>query len=123
LSTSQPSYPALPAAPPTHTLAIVSLVTGILGLTVCSGIGSVAALVSGYIARDEMRKRPGQYSGEGLALAGVILGWVGIGIWVLSLALAFIALIVTLVFSIFFSLNLIPLIGKQVFLLPGILFG
>ena len=72
--------------PATHTLAILSLVLSILGLfpPILPLVGPIAAVVTGTIARREIRAHPEQYSGEGMARAGVILGWVGIGLALLA---------------------------------------
>ena len=72
--------------PVTHTLAILSLVLSILGLfpPILPLVGPIAAVVTGTIARKEIRDHPELYSGEGTARAGVILGWVGIGLAVLA---------------------------------------
>jgi hypothetical protein len=64
--------------------AIASLVLGIAGLTVFPLIPSILALVFGSRARDEMRADPA-VSGEGLATAGVILGWIGVALSVIGL--------------------------------------
>jgi hypothetical protein len=66
-----------------QTLAIVSLVCGILGL--CCGILSIAALITGYIQRGNIEKAPNQYGGGGLALAGMILGGIGVALWILGI--------------------------------------
>ncbi len=66
----------------TNGLAVASLVLGILWLY---WIGSVLALVFGYVAKKQIRER-GE-GGGGLATAGIVLGWVGVGI--LTLAVAF----------------------------------
>ena len=58
-------------ASPTNSFAIVSLVLGILGI-------SVLAVIFGHIALGQI-KRTGE-SGRGLALTGTILGWLGIAI-------------------------------------------
>ena len=58
--------------------AIWSLVLGILSFF-CLGIfGAIAAVICGHLARSTIRKSAGQLRGEGLALAGLILGYVGI---------------------------------------------
>jgi hypothetical protein len=57
----------------TNGLAIASMVLGIVWLY---WIGSILALVFGYIARKQIRER-GE-SGDGMAIAGIVLGWVGI---------------------------------------------
>jgi hypothetical protein len=61
-------------------MAIASLVLGILWL---EGIGSVLALVFGYIALSQIKQR--QQSGRGLAIAGVTLGWIGIAVLTLAI--------------------------------------
>ncbi len=75
----------LKAQPSVHFLAIVSLVLSILGMMpVLPLVGSIAGIVTGVIARKEIRNRPGQYSGDGAAKAGIILGWVGIGLAIVA---------------------------------------
>jgi hypothetical protein len=86
----------LPITKPNHSMAIVSLVLGILGLAVILPvIGSIGAVISGRIARREIAENPDQFSGDNLARAGVTLGWIGIG-------LSVIVLIVLCAFVLFF---------------------
>ena len=67
-----------------QTLAIVSLVSGILSVVCCFSIltGPIGAIL-GFMARGKAAKNPTQYGGAGLALGGIILGilgtFVGIG--------------------------------------------
>jgi Domain of unknown function (DUF4190) len=84
-----PGYPYGPgpaylpsASPTTNGMAIASLVLGILWIY---WIGSLLALVFGYIALKQIRRR--NEAGRGLALAGVILGWVGAAFLVLVVIL------------------------------------
>jgi hypothetical protein len=86
---NQPLLQAPAAAPPTHPLAITSLVTAILGVTTCVGIGAAMGLVTGYLARNEIRNKPGAYSGDGLATAGMVLGGIGLVYFVLIFAWIF----------------------------------
>lgn len=82
------------AYPRTNSLAIVSLVFGILAWVppVLPFIGAVIAVVCGHAARSEIRRAPpGIVEGDGMALAGLILGWI-------QIALALIALGVFLLF-------------------------
>jgi hypothetical protein len=58
----------------TNGLAIASMVLGILWLY---WVGSILALVFGYIARNQIRER-GE-AGGGMATAGIVLGWIGVG--------------------------------------------
>lgn len=62
------------------TLAIISLVCGILGLTLCCGsfIVSLAALILGFMAKGKASSNPAQYGGAGLALGGIISGALGL---------------------------------------------
>jgi hypothetical protein len=69
-------------ARPTNGLAIASLVVGAVWLF---WIGSVLALVLGYVARGQIR-RTGE-GGDGVAVAGIVLGWVGVGTLVLLIVL------------------------------------
>ncbi|HSL31069.1 MAG TPA: DUF4190 domain-containing protein [Anaerolineales bacterium] len=73
---------------PSSTLAIVSLVSGLLGFTVVPIVGGIVALITGYMARNETRSLPPRASGDGLATAGIIMGWVQIGLLVLGVCCA-----------------------------------
>ena len=70
------------AAQPTRTngFAIASMVLGILWVY---WIGSILALVFGYIAKSQIDNSRGAQSGRGMAIAGIVLGWVGIAAIVL----------------------------------------
>ncbi len=58
-------------------LAMVSLITGILGIPCCGWfVFSIAAVITGILAKREIRENG--KSGAGLAQAGLILGIVGI---------------------------------------------
>ena len=70
------------AAPPatyrrTENLAVASLVLGLAGFVVCPLVCSIIAVVLGYQARRRLDEDP-TLDGEGMAKAGIILGWVGI---------------------------------------------
>ena len=82
-------YPPVYGAPPggypyapqrTNGMAVASMVLGILWIY---WIGSILALVFGYVAKRQIKER-GE-SGSGMATAGIVLGWVGVGILVLLL--------------------------------------
>jgi hypothetical protein len=63
--------------------AVVSLVSGILGFIGCFGVGSIVALITGYTARRRIDQRGGQDTGRRLAQAGIVLGWIGLGLAVI----------------------------------------
>ena len=69
----QPAAPAGYYAPPTNTLAILALVLGF--------VVSIGGIICGHIALGQI-KRTGE-GGRGLALAGLIIGYVQTGIWLL----------------------------------------
>ena len=77
----------------TSALAIISLVCGILGWVALPFIASVVAIVTGHMARTEIRRDPSM-DGDGMAVAGLVLGWVMVGIGLA--VLAFVAVIVVL---------------------------
>lgn len=83
LASGGSGYSAPPAAP-TNGLAIASLVLGIAGLVfyVC-GVASILALVFGYMARNQIDQSGGAQQGRGMAMAGIITGWIGVGILVI----------------------------------------
>jgi membrane protein YqaA with SNARE-associated domain len=58
----------------TSTLAVVSLVAGILGWTLLPFLGSLVAIVTGHMARKEIRQNPAQ-DGDSMAVIGLVLGW------------------------------------------------
>ena len=68
----------------TSTTAIVSLVSGLLGWTLLPLIGSLVAIVTGHIARAEIRQNPEAIEGDGLAVAGLLLGYAAVAIAVAS---------------------------------------
>ena len=93
-----PGYPPGPGAPggygvpqKTSPLAIVSLVLGIVGIC-CSQVFvlGIGAIVTGFIGRNQINQSGGQLKGGGMALAGMILGALGVvlglAIWILAAA-------------------------------------
>jgi uncharacterized protein DUF4190 len=74
-----PSYPmygqpvAAPMPTKTSGWAIASLICSIVGV-------SLLGVIFGHIALNEIKKSNGMVEGHGLALAGVIIGYVGLGI-------------------------------------------
>ena len=74
----------------TNGLAIASMVLGILWLY---WVGSILALIFGYVAKSQIDKSQGLQNGRGMAITGIVLGWVWMG---LLLAITFISVIASL---------------------------
>jgi hypothetical protein len=74
-----PPYGYPPAPQRTSGLAVASLV---LGLVWIYWIGSILAVIFGHIALAEIKRDP-RVGGRGLAIAGVVLGYIGLGVLVL----------------------------------------
>lgn len=68
----------------TNGMSIASLVLGILWLY---GVGSILALIFGYKGKNEVDRSQGAQGGRGLAIAGIVLGWVGVAGAILSILL------------------------------------
>jgi hypothetical protein len=75
------------AAPPTSNMALVSLLLGVLGWVALPVIGSVLAVVFGHLALGEIDRSEGRLGGRGMAQVGLILGYVALGLGVLSVVL------------------------------------
>ena len=71
----------------TSVWAVVSLIMGIANFVGFGFFGALIALISGYVAKNEIRDGNGQIEGERLASAGVILGWIGMASTILVLCL------------------------------------
>ena len=84
----QQPYLPYPVAPPTNSLAIASLVCGVGTFAV--GLSFLPAIICGHIARRQIRETGQQ--GGGLALAGLILGYVG-GVLFIGMVLALVVFI------------------------------
>jgi hypothetical protein len=69
----------------TNGMAIASLVLGILWLW---WLGSIVALIFGYVGKSQIDRSGGRQSGRGMAIAGIVLGWIGVGILILFTILA-----------------------------------
>lgn len=73
------------AGPRTNPLAITSMVSSIVGFALAwtwvLALGVIVGVITGHIALSQIAKT--QEKGRGMALAGVIIGWIGIGIGLL----------------------------------------
>jgi len=80
---NQTSHPVLSR---TSAAAVWSLVLGILGWLMF-GVTAIPAVICGHVARSRIRVSRGSLTGHGLALAGLILGYIQIGFGILLIPL------------------------------------
>jgi Domain of unknown function (DUF4190)/Protein of unknown function (DUF2510) len=76
-----------PVAPSTNGFAIASLVCSIVGLAMC-GVPGILGVIFGHVARGQIRSSNGRETGEGLALAGLIIGY----LWIAGILLVVVAI-------------------------------
>lgn len=69
-------------APGINGLAVASLVLGILWLY---WLGSILAIIFGHVALNQIRRNPHGSQGKGMAIAGLVLGYAGIVVFVILL--------------------------------------
>ena len=66
----------------TNGLAIASLTAGIVWMW---WLGSICAVVFGHVALSQIKKSDGRQTGQGLAIAGLVLGYIGIATLLVTL--------------------------------------
>ncbi len=76
-----PAYPGYyPPVAPTSGIAIASMVCGIVALFTCyfAGFLGVVAVICGHIALGQIKNSPVPVGGRGMAISGLVLGYLGI---------------------------------------------
>ena len=97
-STAQPGQPTSPVLPTypyapygqvaqakTNGLAIAALVCGCGGFLLF--VPGILGIIFGFIASGQIRRSNGQQKGDGMALAGIIVGFAWVALLVVSIAL------------------------------------
>jgi hypothetical protein len=77
-------YPPPPEHERTSALALASLATGIAAWFIFPLIGAITAVITGFLAQDEIRRSEGRLRGSAFATAGLVLGWLQIGLIILA---------------------------------------
>jgi hypothetical protein len=77
----------------TNGAAIASLVLGILAVTSAGPLAGVPAVICGHIALNQIRNSRRPQSGEGMAIAGLVMGYISIALTVILLVLVFIVVL------------------------------
>ncbi len=73
--------------PQSSSLAVISLIAGIASFFILPLLGAIAAVITGGMAKKEIRASHGRMTGEGMATAGQILGWINIALAVAGICL------------------------------------
>jgi hypothetical protein len=60
----------------------------VLGILWIYWVGSILALVFGYVAKGQIDRSAGRQGGRGMAIAGIVLGWIGVAVLAIVLVLA-----------------------------------
>ena len=68
------------APAPTSTLSLTSLMMGILGWIFLPVVGGIIAVITGHLAKKEIRQSDGLLGGDGLATAGLVLGYANLAL-------------------------------------------
>ena len=73
-------------------MAVVSFVFGIASYVVCPVVGGIVAVITGHMARGQIR-RTGE-SGNGFAIAGLVLGYIHLVVAVIAIVVIVIVFVV-----------------------------
>lgn len=84
---SQPGQyqPSTAAYGVTSNTALIALILGIASFFGLSILGAIPAIILGRNARVEIQASGGRLTGEGMAQAGVVLGWINVALSVLGI--------------------------------------
>ena len=86
-----PQYPQQYATRvPNNGMGVASLVLGILGLVFWLFFGwilSIIAVILGHVAKSQIDKSNGTQQGRGMAIAGLVMGWIGVAFLILLIVL------------------------------------
>ena len=77
----------------TSSLAVISLIAGIASFFIVPILGALAAIITGNMAKKEIRQGAGRYTGMGMAKWGVILGWINIAVGLIGVCLFLLAIL------------------------------
>ena len=85
-ATAPSQFPVSPVSAPTSGMAIASLVLGIAGwFFLVLAVPSILAIVFGFIAKARIRRSAGALRGNGLAVAGIVLGFTALVLFGLAI--------------------------------------
>src|SRR5262249_16151894 len=69
--------------PPTDGKALASMIFGIVGMLCFWGVLGIPAVILGHLGKSSISKSMGRLKGEGMATAGLVLGYLNIALGIL----------------------------------------
>ncbi len=87
---SQHYYPDSPL--PINPLALASFILGSTSFFMLPVLGAIAAVITGHLAKQEIKAKPYTYSGESFATAGLVLGYAHLALTLITIIVIIIAL-------------------------------
>ncbi len=76
----QPVQPVVVAAPPNNQKALISMILGIVSYIGFSILTGIPAVILGHMALKEINASAGTQGGKGMAIAGLVLGYLSIAL-------------------------------------------
>ena len=76
-----------PPAPRLGAWALVSMICGAISIATFQSVLAILAVIFGFIGLNEVKKSQGTVEGRGFAIAGIVTGFISIGITILLIAL------------------------------------
>jgi phosphate/sulfate permease len=89
----------------TSSLAIISLVSGFASWFLLPVLGAIIAVITGHLAKKEIRESDGRLSGVEMANAGLVLGYIHLALTIVGICLVMI-LVAGLIAFVFGSIQL-----------------
>ena len=88
-----PNAPGSYSAPPSaggqnNTLAIISLVSGLVGCLCMPAIGSLAGIITGFVALSQINASNGGQKGREMAIGGIVISFLGCFGWLAYFVIA-----------------------------------
>jgi hypothetical protein len=80
----------------TSSLAVISLISGIASFFIVPLLGAIAAIITGNMAKKEIRRSRGQLTGSSMATWGIVLGWINLGIGFVGICLGLLVLVLAI---------------------------
>ncbi len=80
-------YAYAPAAPRLGTWALVSMICGAVSIATLQSVLAILAVIFGFIGLNEIKKSQETVEGRGFAIAGIVTGFISIGLTILLIGL------------------------------------